>query len=71
MFSHPDVYVNAIGALLTGLGAVLSACFGYRAAAKRHDDDCDKRVKEIMNVLKMGMTLEERSDDEDRWSHLP
>ena len=54
----------------------MAAAFaGYRSAARKHDKDCDKRMTEVREALRMGMTLKERDDDDDahagRWSHLP
>jgi hypothetical protein len=73
MFSHPDAWINALGVLLTGFGAIVSAFLGYHSASKRHANDCDKRIKEIEKAIMLGISLEKRDDDdhEDRWSHLP
>ena len=63
MFAHPAVWFNATGALLTGVGAVLSAWLGYRSGVRRHDSDCDKRLREIRGAMMLGMTLEKRNEE--------
>lgn len=73
MLNQADLLVNSLGALLSGLAAVVSAWLGYRSAAKRHDSACEQRLKEVREAMMLGMGLEKRDNDEheERWSHLP
>lgn len=75
---HPDT-IAAIGAFLTGVGAVLGAMRSLRRVRKAERDDCDKRVAEVRSVFRAGYREGLRvaprdarpEEDDERWSHLP
>jgi hypothetical protein len=50
----------ALGAVMSGLGSLISAIVGAKIAAKRAHDECDKRVTSIYKALNMGLQLEKR-----------
>jgi len=62
-----------VGALLLGLGSMISAFSGMRHQKKRSEDECDRRISEYRKAFREGMSVEKRpkEEDEERWSHLP
>lgn len=74
--------IAALGAFLTGAGAVLGSMRSMRRIRRKDKDECDERVAEVRSVFragyKQGMEVEprvtnrdERPEENERWSHLP
>lgn len=59
------------GALLSGIAALITALHGLRKVKQEAADDCDKRIDQMNDAFRMGMTVELRDEGDERWSHLP
>lgn len=47
--------IAALGALLTGLGGVITAIFGIRLQKKKEVDECEQRIKEVKEAFYEGI----------------
>jgi hypothetical protein len=55
--------VAALGAFLSGAGAVLSSVYALRAMRRRAERNCDKRIEEVKRALHEGYEMR-KGDDE-------
>jgi len=53
----PPIDFAALGAFLSGVGAVLSSVFAIRRIQRRAKADCDERVAEVTDALREGLEL--------------
>jgi hypothetical protein len=48
----------ALGAFLSGVGAVLSTMYAFRRVRQRADEECEKRLDALREGLKLGRERE-------------
>jgi hypothetical protein len=48
------VDAESIGAVLSGVAAVLSSAVSLRIARRRAEADCEKRIEEVMKAFELG-----------------
>jgi hypothetical protein len=67
-------WISAVGALCSGLAAIVAAVVSVVLARRHARAECDKRIREINRAFDRGLRLRrkmEQDDFEDRWSGLP
>jgi len=52
----------AVGAFLSGVGAVIGGVVSLRLVQKRMHHDCDQRVEELMRTLREGIEIGEHHE---------
>lgn len=52
--------VAAVGALLSGLAAIITAAISMRRLKKRLTDECDRRITELGRAFESGLKYEKR-----------
>lgn len=56
----PPETIAAIGALFSGLAALMTSAFSMKRARKKAMSECDERVKEIHLAFRSGLGYEKR-----------